>query len=324
MNYMSKEDLLTSLISKSSTTRKYKRLSLSPIRYAGGKSLAVGYITELLPDNITKIVSPFFGGGSIEIALNQKMGISVVGYDIFDILTNYWNYQIKHSQKLYNELKKLKANRTTFNKIRRLLVDHWDKTTKSQPTKTKLKNEWSNKKIITDPLTLAVYYYYNFNLSYGPGFLGWTSDIYMNDTKYAKTINKVKNFQVKNFKISCADFTKAIPKHKNDFLYCDPPYHIGSGSKTFAGIYPMRNIPIHHKGFNHELLKDLLLDHKGGFILSYNDCPLIRKWYKNYQQSFPSWQYTMGQGEVRIGKNRNKSQNNIKKSHEILIYCPPK
>jgi hypothetical protein len=27
----------------------------------------------------------------------------------------------------------------------------------------------------------------------------------------------------------------------------------------FTGIYPMRNIPIHHDGFNHELLRDLLL-----------------------------------------------------------------
>jgi len=32
-----------------SSTRKYKRYLGSPLRYAGGKSLAVGYIIELLP-----------------------------------------------------------------------------------------------------------------------------------------------------------------------------------------------------------------------------------------------------------------------------------
>ena len=88
----------------------------------------------------------------------------------------------------------------------------------------------------------------------------------------------------------------------------------------------MRNIPVHHNGFKHEVLRDLLKKHNGGFILSYNDCPTIREYYKEFQQFFPSWQYTMGQGETRIGKNRieNGSNNNIKDSHEIIIFCPPR
>ena len=40
---------------------KYKRVALSPIRYAGGKTLAVGHIIELLPDDVKRVVSPFFG-----------------------------------------------------------------------------------------------------------------------------------------------------------------------------------------------------------------------------------------------------------------------
>ena len=43
---------------------KYKRVALSPIRYAGGKSLAVGHIVELLTDTVQKVVSPFFSDGS--------------------------------------------------------------------------------------------------------------------------------------------------------------------------------------------------------------------------------------------------------------------
>ena len=29
-------------------------------------------------------------------------------------------------------------------------------------------------------------------------------------------------------------------------------------------------------------LRDMLKKHKGGFILSYNDCPTIRKYYKGF------------------------------------------
>ena len=93
----------------------------------------------------------------------------------------------------------------------------------------------------------------------------------------------------------------------------------------FKGIYPMRNIPVHHNGFNHELLRDLLKTHKGGFILSYNNCETIREYYKDFQHFFPTWQYTMGQGEIRIGKNRiNNEINHIKESHEIMIIGPRK
>jgi DNA adenine methylase len=89
----------------------------------------------------------------------------------------------------------------------------------------------------------------------------------------------------------------------------------------FRGIYPQRNFPIHHNNFNHHALRDLLLNHhKGGFILSYNDCSVIREWYSSCKIVEVAWQYTMGQGETRIGLNRiNSNRNHIKFSHEIII-----
>ncbi|EDP6894091.1 DNA adenine methylase, partial [Campylobacter lari] len=43
--------------------------------------------------------------------------------------------------------------------------------------------------------------------------------------------------------------------------------------------------------------------------------------YKDFKILEPKWQYTMGQGETRVGKNRiNRGDDtNIKKSHELLI-----
>jgi len=286
---------------------KYKRVALSTIRYAGGKTLAVGHIVELLPETTKRVISPFFGGGSIEIAMSKELGLEVIGFDIFDILCNYWKFQIKKPKLLYEKLKELKPNKTTFEKIRLILNDVW------------------KKKVELDPLTLAVYYVYNFNLSYGPGFMGWSSKIYLDEKRYKRMIENIRDFDPKNLKVECADFQDVIKKYPNDFLYCDPPYYLGKDSKMFKGIYPMRNIPVHHNGFPHETLKDLLKNHKGGFILSYNNCPTIREYYKEFQQFFPSWQYTMGQGETRIGLNRkNGNGNHIKESHEIIVYCPPR
>lgn len=282
--------------------KRYKRYLGSPLRYAGGKSWAVGYVIEKIPDGIKRVVSPFFGGGSIEIALAKELGIEVIGFEIFEILVNYWRIQINQPYDLYQELTKLKPNKETYLWVKEELKRHW-------------KGE-----IKLPSLKLAAYYYFNHNLSYGPGFLGWMSSVYAKEEMYQRLLERVKNFNVKNITVSCASFEEVIPKFKYDFLYCDPPYYLGKDSTLFKGLYPQRNFPIHHNNFNHELLRDLLLKHKGGFILSYNDCPTIRRWYRDFEIIELPIHYTMGQGETRIGVNRRiKKATHIKKTQELLI-----
>ena len=282
---------------------KYKRVSVSTLRYGGGKSLGVGHVIEKLPDNLSRVISPFFGGGSIEIAIAKYLGIEVIGYDIFDILMYYWKYQLQKPQFLYNELLKKEPNKETFEIVRKKLYAYWKKGI-----------------IEYEPSELAVDFIYNYSLAYGASFMGWSSKIYLNWERYNRIINRIRDFNAGNLKVGCLSFEEVFKKYPNDFFYCDPPYYIGEDSKMFKGIYPCRNNPIHHKGFNHELLARLLKNHKGGWILSYNDCDIIREYYKDYDIFFPSWQYTLGQGETRIGKNRiNKKMNHVKKSHEMLI-----
>ncbi len=295
---------LESILSPSGKT-KYKRYPCSPLRYAGGKSLAIGLIAELLPNNLNQIVSPFFGGGSFEIACATKLKLNVIGYDIFDILVNYWQIQLKNPKKLHDILKKFEPNRENFCKIKNKLKLHWDK-----------------KSLINNRCELAAHYYFNHNTSYGPHFLGHPSSVYLTEEKYSMLLKKVKDFNVNNMKVFCDTFENTIPRHNKDFLYCDPPYYLGGTSKTFIGMYPHRNFPIHHKNFDHEKLANLLKSHKGGFILSYNDCEEIRNLYKGFNMLMPEWQYTFSQGDTRIGKNRLEKNNgsHIKKSHELIIW----
>jgi len=298
-----RKNIFLNSLKNSSGKIKYRRYLGSPLRYPGGKSLAVGLVVELIPDNIKKLVSPFFGGGSIEIACSKELEMEVIGYDVFDILINYWQVQIHKPRKLYKKLSKLSPTKENYLRIKETLKKYW------------------NKEVVLNSLDLASFYFFNYNLSYGPGFLGWMSSIYQDEKKYKTTLDKVKNFAPKNLAVFCDTFENTIPKHKNDFLYCAPPYFLEGDSKMFKGIYPQRNFPVHHKGFNHDLLCELLKSHKGGFILSYNDCSDIREMYRDYEIVKVQWQYTLGQGEKRIGKNRIKSgtNSNIKRSHEILI-----
>ncbi len=282
---------------------KYKRYNGIPLRYAGGKTLAVGHVLEHLPDSIDKLVSPFMGGGSVEIACSKELGIEVIGYDIFNILTNYWQMQINHPRKLANFIAQWEPNKNSYKVI-----------------KERLKAHWQEQEPITDKLELAAHYWYNHNLSYGPGFLGWMSSIYECPRRYERLLDKVRSFSPGNLSVYEGGFTESIPQHSGDFLYCDPPYYLDGDSKMFRGIYPQRNFPLHHNGFSHDKLCDLLKEHKGGFLLSYNDCSAIRKLYADYKIIEVTWQYTLGQGEKRIGKNRLAAGvDHVKKSHELLI-----
>jgi DNA adenine methylase len=290
----------------------------TPLRYAGGKSRAIKHISHLAKNEKT-IVSPFFGGGSLEIfwASQHK---KIIGYDIFDVLVNFWDVLLNKNDELVHELNKITPTIEEYKRIKEELM----KTPNTQNMLSEWKTDTYRRTDIVeiDNVKLAAYYYFNHNCSYGPGYLGWGSSIYLNDVKWQGMIDKIRKFKVPYMEVKRDSFENVLINHNQDFIYLDPPYYteMDSDNKMHAAIYPMKNIPVHHDGFNHELLRDLLKNHKGKFVLSYNNCETIRNYYSEFDQSFPSWNYSMGNGETRIGKNRKEMGiTNSKESHEILI-----
>ena len=330
--YERDEPYLSAYLSKIRNKDKFKRVCISPLRYAGGKSKAIGLILDNLPKlREKKIVSPFFGGGSFELCASQELGIEIVGYDIFGMLVNFWNVLIHHKNEFIVELKRFDITLDEFTYNRHVLLNYWDKikpATLEYKTMKKVELEDLHLTMLDNNNILqAVYYYYNMTLSYGPMFLGWPSSNEINKDKFDRRILKLEQLNLQNINVQCCDFEEVIAKHANDFIFLDPPYYLEGDSKMFKGMYPNCNFAIHHNNFNHKKMCDLLKQHKGGFLITYNNCSTIREWYKDYKFEYPEWQYTYGQGEIRIGKNRKDAQkptpDNIKDSHEIFIICWP-
>ena len=292
----------------------------TPIRYAGGKSKAYNIITEQIPKLPlpNRIISPFMGGGSLESRWSSELDIPVVGFDIFDPLVNFWNVLLNDSNTLADKLETLEPNKEVYGEIKEKLL-RWSVT-------QEMLKDWSTDYYKRDTIELsnleaAAYYFYNHNLSYGPMYLGWISKIYENKDKWLTTIKRIREYKNPNLSVEKGSFEDVIPEYENDFLYLDPPYYLEKDldNKMFKGIYPNPNIDVHHTGFDHELLRDLLHNHKGKFILSYNNCETIREYYKDFDLYYPTWHYSYGVGEKRIGKHKQKVGNEPKKSHEILI-----
>lgn len=243
----------------------------SPLRYPGGKTRAVSTIMDMLPHELDTLASPFFGGGSIEIAAASR-GIRVFGYDAFKPLALFWQRLLVDPERLAKAVKK-------YHPLKR---DRF----------YKLQDEMKRGIYNNDDMA-AIFFVLNRASFSGVTLSGGMSPGHPRFTPSA--IERLRNFSINGLSVKRMDFSKSIPRHKNDFLYCDPPY--ANGERLYGKAGDM------HEGFDHEKLAELLTN-RNGWILSYNDCSLVRDLYDGFTFVTPKWMYGMS---------------NDKKSNEVLI-----
>ena len=174
----------------------------TPIRYAGGKSRAIKKITPFVMEQ-DKIVSPFIGGGSLEVHW-ASMGKEVIGYDIFDMLVNFWNMLLNKPDELVSELSKITPTMDKYKEVKEILMT-LDKT---QDMLSDWKTNYYKRNIVIslNDITRAAYYYFNHNTSYGPGYLGWGSSVYLREDRWQRMINNIKNFRCKSLSVYQKNF----------------------------------------------------------------------------------------------------------------------
>ena len=242
----------------------------SPLRYPGGKSRAIKQIIELLPQRLDTLCSPFLGGASIELACSS-LGVKVFGYDAFKPVVNFWQEVLKNPSQLADMVRKYHPlSRTKFYSLQKKYAELKDKQSLA-----------------------AAFFVLNRTSFSGTTLSGGMSPGHPRFTE--KTIERLADFQVESFSVKHADFKNSIPKHDSDFLYLDPPY------ANDGNLYGIKGD--HHTGFDHERLAKILKN-RDRWLLSYNDCEMVRDLYSDFKTLTPRWSYGM---------------NADKKSSEILI-----
>ncbi|MBN8858473.1 MAG: DNA adenine methylase [Sphingobacteriales bacterium] len=238
--------------------------SRSPLRYPGGKTRGVDFITQFFPENLDKLLSPFFGGGSIELSVAAQ-GTLVYGYDIFSPLVEFWQCLLTQPNELADEVEKhYPLPRDRFYKL--------------QAAQTKFKTKLER---------AAVYYVLNRSSFSGATLSGGMSPEHPRFT--LTSIERLRNYLNPNIKIQKGDFKTSLVKHPYTFAYLDPPYVIKSalyGKKGSA-----------HKDFDHEQLANILKKREH-WILSYNDCKEIRSLYEGFHILTPNWKYGMSNDKM--------------------------
>lgn len=197
----------------------------SPLNYIGGKYKILNQIIPRFPDRINTFVDLFGGGFNVGINVDAK---TIVYNDVIEPLCELMEYFSCNSadeviNKLEDNIKKndlTKENTDAFLKLRNK-YNH---------------NTYENEEDkILDFYTLILYSFnyqirFNQNMKYNTPFgknrSSYNQNIKKNLERFIKKINKA-NVRITKDKFVNFDFSNL---GENDFVYCDPPYLITTGS----------------------------------------------------------------------------------------------
>lgn len=239
------------------SAKNYSEKSL--LRYPGGKSRGVAFISTFIPSNEEVILSPFFGGGSLELFLASKEQ-KVLGYDIFKPLVEFWQCTTEDAEKLAK------------------IVETYYPLSKEQFYLLQKNQSISNDKY----QRAAIYYVLNRSSFSGSTLSGGMSPSHPRFTK--SSITRLRRFYNPNIEVNFAHFEESLAKHPDVFAYLDPPYLIKSSLYGYKGNA--------HKDFDHVKLAKIL-HNRTKWILSYNECDEIRSLYNDMKIITPNWKYGM-------------------------------
>ena len=260
------------------------KLIKSPMNYIGGKYKLLPQILPLFPKNINTFVDMFCGGLNVGINVrSNKIIANDYNHFIIDIFKEFKEKSkeevLKHIEGRIKEYKLSKTNEEGFIKFREF---------------------YNNNKTPLDLYTLVCFsynYQYRFNNK-----LDYNNPFGRNRSQFSEELKKkleifLDELKEKDIKITCQDYINFYDYEyeKDDFVYCDPPYLITTGSYN-DGNRGFKNWGEKEEKELLEFLDNLnslnvkfalsnVLEHKG---LENN---ILKEWTKKYNIHYLNYNY---------------------------------
>lgn len=269
----------------------------SPLRYPGGKSRAVGFLMDFVPRKFNAYFEPFFGGGSFGIFLAQqgdfkgaKFHANDLNYDLFC----FWQTLKTQNRALIDEIAKIRRDFTNGRALYRALL--------ARRNEAMSEFERARDFFVLNRITFS-----------GLIDCGGYSQKAFEARFTASCIARLEKMDevLRSFEFSNESYENALKRAKSgDFVFLDPPYFSASKSRLYGKKGDL------HTGFSHEKLRDFLLNLEAKFLLTYDDCALVRALYKDF---------FVREFCVQYGMN-NFKQSTASKGRELLIsnFAPQK
>ena len=268
-------------------------------RYAGGKNKRkeelISLIREIKP-NITTMMSPFFGGGSVEIMMASQ-GVKVRAYDLYQPLADFW------------EIVTTEGGKRIADAVREHIPlkdrEHYKSFLPLMDSDDKFTRAWSFYICIKGAFS---------------GDIGHTSELSRQNLSPAG-LQKLVGFYNPNLTFTHGDCFEKIPEHRDDFLFLDPPYF------ATTGFYYGKDGST-HEGFDHQKLAELLREHRGGFVMTYDNSDYLKELYHDFTEfRYMEFDYQMAGDANRRGKKIEliliKRPDSVTVDEQDTITCNP-
>ena len=245
----------------------------TPLRYPGGKSRAVPKLCQWLPDNITEYRESFLGGGSMAIEMTKRYpDLPIWVNDLYKPLYNFWLVLRDDGDYLYDQLIQLKQRHPDQGSARQLFLDAKEKV-------NELDIGYKDKAVAFYIINKCSFSGLTESSSFSPQ---------ASDSNFSiRGIENLKYYSklIKNWKITCLDYSELQSDESDVFLYADPPYNVKDNLYGYKGEM--------HKGFDHARFADIMDAHLCNVMISYNNHPdIIHRFEEWYQYDF-AHTYTM-------------------------------
>ena len=239
------------------------------IVFPGGKAKSTPLLLDLIPHD-QPILSPFIGGGSVEINLAVR-GQRVYAHDIWEAVTDFWQVLLDDPDLLADSIDDIPVKYFKYRDYLRRF---------DQPK-------------ITTKLERAVMFYGLCQSAYA-GKLNNRRPVPSRRIP-TRIRDRIRNTDLSLLSVDRMDCFDSLEKYPDLFVYADPPYLYKDG--TSRDSYYGRDGE-YHKDFNHEQFAEIMTARKN-WVMHYNDCPEIRLLYRkqkiyNLNEAGLSWGRAMG------------------------------
>lgn len=295
----------------------------SPLNYTGGKYKIINQLLPLFPRKIGTFIDLFSGGANVGVNAKAEKIICIDKQEeIIRIMNDLKKYDEEY---IVDSLEKIISKYKLSNSLLNGYKEYGCTSDKglgsyNKEQYLKLRNDYNNiknKSIKKDLmlLTLIIYSFNNqirfnssneFNMPIGKR--DFNNSIRKNLRQFMKKIKE------QNIDFICSDFRKySIPYKEDTFVYCDPPYFLGTASYNENGGWTERDeidLLAYLKSLDASNIKFALsnvIEHKG------NKNVILNKWIKenNYNVHIIQCNYN--------NSNYHKQEGNITKTIEILV-----
>ena len=267
----------------------------SPLRYPGGKSRAIKFISPIVPE-FNEFREPFVGGGSVFVFLKQKYPNKK--YWINDLYPNLFHFWKQTQENVDGLIEQVYEWRNKFNdgkKLHKYLLNNIEK--------------FNNLK------KASAFFVFNRITFSGTTESGGFSNAAYEKRFTISSINRVKLLSsiLNNTEITNYDYQKIIEREgKNVFIFLDPPYF----SATKSALY--RKNGNLHKTFDHERFANVLKKTNHKWLITYDDSKYIRELF-----SFAyCYEWNLTYGMRNVNKNGNQNGKELFISNYELIEKP--